>query len=461
MGHPINKGSIKEMQLIDSPALLSPIQKIRKKSVSKYFFSAYTNDGVKIEEERTVKALSVKMNISLFILNKALNNKNYLAKGYKIVRSNEKLSSNIEPFHIKKIRSISKYFFSAYNNKGVKIEEERTVKALSDKIKISLFILNKVLNNNSFAKGYKIVRSNEKSPNCIEPFKIKKKKYISFKPSHLYGAYDHYGIKVKETDSLRDMATYFKMSQSGSIRKAIDNNGNVKNHKIRTVPIDQKLPNSIEPFDTNYIIPFSDKRGTRLYLIYKQNGDLWHSEAVGLGRASDLLKCNRSSITDSVKNHGRVKGKIITLVKTSATFVADIFIPKKLSPLHPAFSVFKFNKSGCLVGYFSSIAEAESSEDDSRSIIEQCIKDGASRGKYFYADMIPSTNYKNRSVKFKNRIKKLVEKTVQLKVTMKDSTEFLSIRNTANLLETDYNNLVERLKKEKRFILNNALIEGV
>lgn len=267
-----------------------------------------------------------------------------------------------------------------------------------------------------------------------------------------YGVYDLSGDLVFVGRTQLEVGNYLEVNDATVFRTLRAGRRNVANHIVikydtekelkKTIKVEKTYPKFRDPKDTRF---------KRMYLAYDLNAELDFERPLFMNEMCEKLGVHKDTVLDAVVKNHLANKHIIRVARSQTRF------PKKLSPHCKEFKVFKYNRKGELVAWYTTMSVASRLTGIKYDIIRNCIvKHVSTHEKYYFTDHIPLVGYKKITVKFKAR-----KKPVVVYVSQAGKREKMSLSKACTYIGTTYTTLKQKISQEPRLLYKGYLIELV
>ncbi len=265
-----------------------------------------------------------------------------------------------------------------------------------------------------------------------------------------YGVYDLSGDLVFVGRTQLEVGNHLEVNDATVFRTLREGRRNVANHIVIKYETEKALKKSIEVEKT--FPKFRDPKDTRfkrMYLAYDLNAELDFERPMFMSEMSEKLGVHKDTILDAVVKNHLANKHIIRVARSQTKF------PKKLSPHCKEFKVFKYNRNGELVAWYTTMSVASRTTGIKYDVIRNCVvKQVSNHTEFYFTDHIPLVGYKKITVRFQ------VKKAPPTVYVSHDGTrEKMSLNKACTYIGTTYATLKNKISQDPRIIYKGYLIE--
>ena len=267
----------------------------------------------------------------------------------------------------------------------------------------------------------------------------------------LYSIYDSEGKLSFTTPSHKGIKDKLSVSYS-SISIALQRGWKIKQHTVVVSKVNKKPPETIE-LEKSYpkFLDITDDKLKRMYLVYHLDGTIALEKPMYMKEITAYLNITKHTIMDGINKNHLCNGHIVKVARSRTKF------PKKLSPVAKEFKVFKYNKEGDLVAWYTTISVASRLTKIDYDVIRNCIVKAVSTHKqYYFTNHIPLSGYKKIKVSFKT-----VNKPYKVLVSqgIQHNNVLMSLTQASKHIGTTYITLKKKIDKSPRIMFKGFVIE--
>ena len=264
-----------------------------------------------------------------------------------------------------------------------------------------------------------------------------------------YGVYDLSGDLVFVGRTQLEVGNHLEVNDATVFRTLKAGRRNVANHIVIKYDTEKAVKKSIEVEKT--FTKFRDPEDTRfkrMYLAYDLNAELDFGKPMFMNEITKKLGVHKDTVLDGVNKNHLANKHIIRVARSQTVF------PKKLSPHSKEFKVYKYNRQGELVAWYTTMSVASRLTGIKYDVIRNCvIKHVSTHEEFYFTDNIPLVGFKKITVRFK--VKK---EPPTVYVSHDGSREKMTLNKACIYIGTTYVTLKRKINAEPRLLYKGYLI---